>query len=396
MNRTIVGLSVALLCFVGAIEARAETFHVGIKREDKTLGAVLPRLKAGDTVEIDAGVYRETARLTTSGTREKPIVIRGVGASRPVFDAQDLDTSGRGSIPRGAFQIQGAYITLEHLEIKNARNGENAAGVRLLESTNAVIRDCKISQCDMGVFGDDRETALIEDCDIGFNTTEKASGYAHNFYMHGNRVVVRRCHIHDALWGQNYKSRAHYNELWFNWIENSNEGEVGLVDAKDNTDKPNSNALMVGNVVLSKSDRSGNTGKFVLFGSESGNSHNGTLFLYHNTFIAGNSKIRFITLDDAQARAVVANNLFRGSDQILNEAKPARSVQAARNFLPSGATVPADWSPEPAAILRYVDGDGVSQTLRLDGDNAKSDNAKSDNGKSDNGKPARATIPKKP
>ncbi len=387
MNRIIVRLSVALLCFVGAMEARAETFHVGVKREDKTLGAVVGRLKAGDTVEIDAGVYRETARLTTNGTRDKPIVIRGVGATRPVFDVRDLDTSGRGSIPRGAFQIQGAYITLEHLEIKNARNGENAAGVRLLESTNAVIRDCKISRCDMGIFGDDHETALIEDCDIGFNTTEKANGYAHNFYMHGNRVIVRRCHIHDALWGQNYKSRAHYNELWFNWIENSNEGEVGFVDAKDHTDKPNSNALMVGNVVMSKADRGGNTQKFVLFGSESGSAHDGTLFLFHNTFIARSGKIKFITLDDPQARAVVANNLFGGSDQILNEAKPARSVQAARNFLPSGATAPADWSLEPAAILHYVDGDGASRTLRFDG---AADNA------GDNAKPARATIPKKP
>lgn len=371
MNRMIV-VGVLLACFAskGAFasrEARAETYHVGAARENKTLGSVLPNVKAGDVVEIDAGEYRETAKLTMNGTSQKPIIFRGVGATRPVFDARDLDTSGRGPIPRGIFQIEGAYIVLEHLEIKNARNGENAAGVRLLASTNAVVRDCVVSQCDMGIFGDDRETATIEDCDIGFSTTEKVSGYAHNFYMHGNRVVVRRCHIHDALWGQNYKSRAHYNELWFNWIENSNEGEVGIVDS-DETAKPNSNALLVGNIVLSKADRSGNTSKFVLFGSESGKGHNGTLFLFHNTFIAGNGKIRFITLDDPQARAVIANNLFRGSDQILNEAKPAMSVEAARNFLPSSATAPAAWSLEPAEALAYVDGDGAKHLLNLNGD----------------------------
>lgn len=365
--RIITRTAVLLALFVAATSvARAATFNVGASRQDKTLNAVLPRLKPGDVVQIDAGVYRETARLTMNGTREKPIVIRGVGASRPVFDAQGLDTSGRGPIPRGAFQIEGAYLRIEHLEFKNARNGENAAGIRLLDSTNVTIRDCVISECDMGIFGGDRQTATIEDCDVGFNSTEKFNGYSHNFYMSGNRVVLRRCYIHDCLFGQNFKSRAHYNELWFNWIVNSNEGEVGFVDAKGATDKPNSNALMVGNVLMSKADRTGNTAKFVLFGSESGASHNGTLYLFHNTFIAGNAKIHFITLPDARAHLVAANNLFAGSTQIFVAAPAPASVVAAHNVLPAGAALPAGWSQEPSGALQYVDGDGTAHILKLE------------------------------
>jgi len=364
MIRIIIKCLVLLALFVAATSvARATTFNVGANRQDKTLNAVLPRLKPGDVVQIDAGVYRETARLTMNGTREKPIVIRGVKGSRPVFDAQGLDTSGRGPIPRGAWQIEGAYLRIEHLEFKNARNGENAAGIRLLDSTNVTIRDCVISECDMGIFGGDRQTATIEDCDVGFNSTEKFNGYSHNFYMHGNRVVLRRCYIHDCLFGQNFKSRAHYNELWFNWIANSNEGEVGFVDAKGATDKPDSNALMVGNVLMSKAERTGNTAKFVLFGSESGASHNGTLYLFHNTFIAGNAKIHFITLSDARARLVAANNLFAGSTQIVAAPAPA-SVVAAHNVLPAGALLPNGWRWEPAGALQYADGDGTTRTLK--------------------------------
>lgn len=367
MIRTFIQTVVFLtLLAVVASVARATTFNVGASRQDKTLNAVLSRLRPGDVVQLDAGVYHETARLTMNGTRQKPIIIRGVKGSRPVFDAQGLDLSGRGSVPRGAFQIEGAYLRIEHLEFKNARNGENAAGIRLLDSTNVTIRDCVISECDMGIFGGDRQTATIEDCDVGFNGTEKFNGYSHNFYMHGNRVVVRRCHIHDSLYGQNYKSRAHYNELWFNWITNSNEGEVGFVDAKGATDKPNSNALMVGNVLMSRADRSGNTAKFVLFGSESGNAHNGTLYLFHNTFIAGNTKIQFITLSDAQARLVAANNMFTGSTQILVAAQTPDSVVAAHNVLPAGAALPAGWSQEPSGALQYVDGDGTVHTLKLE------------------------------
>ncbi len=349
---------------------RTTTYNVGSARVFKTLNAVLPNLKPGDVVAVDPGVYHGTARLRVSGMPEAPITIRGVtgaAAARPVFDARGLDTSGRGAVPRAALQIEGAYLVIEHLEFTNARNGENAAGIRLLDSTNAVVRDCKVSRCDMGIFGGDRETVTIEDCEVAFNGTDKFNGYSHNFYMHGNRVVVRRCHIHDALFGQNYKSRAHANELWFNWITDSNEGEVGCVDAVGATDRPNSNTLLVGNVLVSRPDRGGNTAKYVLFGAESGGKHQGTLFLFRNTFVAGDPRITFITLADPQARAVIQNNVFLGSQRLLDLPQPPISVSVNHNLLPKGAPVPPGWTGTPSSggPFRYTDGDGKPHTLNL-------------------------------
>jgi len=176
---------------------------------------------------------------------------------------------------------------------------------------------------------------------------------------------VRRCHVHDALFGQNYKSRAHYNELWFNWIVDSNEGEVGCVDAANETDRPNSNALLVGNVLVSKPDRTGNTAKFVLFGSESGGKHDGTLYLFHNTFVAGDSRITFLTLDDPKARAVLEGNVFLGSRNLLSLPKPPVSVLANRNLLPKGVLAPPNWTNAPGNRLRYTDGDGSAHVLGL-------------------------------
>jgi hypothetical protein len=354
----------AVLAFCQA--SYATIFHIGPDRETKTLGAISAQLQPGDVVEIDPGVYREVLKLRASGSADAPIVIRGVGETRPVFDAQNLDVSGRGPIPRAIFQIEGAYVTIEHLEFKNARNGENAAGIRLLNSTDATIRDCKISACDMGIFGGDRETATIENCDVGFNSTKAFNGYAHNFYMSGNRVVVRGCRIHDCPFGQNFKSRAHYNELWYNAITDSNEGEVGIVDGKGDTDRSNSNSLLVGNLIISPPNRTGNHSKFVLFGSESGNAHDGTLFLFHNILQAGDRRIKFITLADTNASLLARDNTFSGSSQILFLLKPAAQIEASGNHLPVGVLEPPGWADTSDAPLTYTDGDGATHTLVVD------------------------------
>jgi hypothetical protein len=330
------------------------------------LKGIASALRPGDVVEIDPGTYREVLRLTADGTDDAPIIIRGVGELRPVFDGKGLDVSGRGSVPRGIFEVEGAYYVIERLEFRNARNGENAAGIRLLGSTNAVIRDCKVSHCDMGIFGGDRETETIEGCEVGFNGTAEFSGYSHNFYMSGNRMVVRNCYIHDSVYGQNFKSRAHYNELWYNWIADSNEGEVGPVDGKGATERPNSNVLMVGNVIVSKPDRTGNTAKFILFGSESGGSHDGTLYMFHNTLVAGNPKIIFVQLHDTKARAVICNNIFFGSKRILVNARQPIPVTGSNNWIPAGAKMPEGFTDTiSSADPGFVDADRRDFRLKL-------------------------------
>ena len=342
---------------------------------------------------IEPGVYREAVKVAANGEPDRPILIIGVGKTRPVFDADGLSVTGVGSIPRAIFQIEGSHIVIDNLEFKNARNGDNGAGIRLNQSESVAIRNCYIHHCDMGIQGGDRKTALIEDCEVAFNGTPEYNGYSHNFYMLGNGVVVRRCYIHDSLYGQNYKSRAHYNELWYNWIVDSNEGEVGPVDGKGDTDRPYSNTVLIGNVIVSKPDRTGNKAKYVLFGSESGGSHDGTLFAFFNVFVAGNPKVKFIQLADPQSHAVVENNIFFGSDLIYERWNETSLLQGRDNWVGVGATVPADlesnvigtdpgfydaenrdfrlkpesplWKVSQKTV-RYIDGEGVERAVNID------------------------------
>ncbi|MDD4889657.1 MAG: right-handed parallel beta-helix repeat-containing protein [Phycisphaerae bacterium] len=396
MRNLLLSLSCVLLV---ASMAAAATYHVGADRDVKKVGDVLGKLQPGDVVEVDPGVYREAMRIKVNGTKDAPITIRGVaGKPRPAFDAEGLNVSGEKSAPRAVFQIEAAYIVLEHLEIRNARNGNTAAGVRLNGSTNAIIRDCYSHDNDLGVFGNDNETATIDRCEVAFNSTKEWNGYAHNFYMHGNRVVVRNSYIHDCPFGQNFKTRAHYNELWYNWIVDSNEGEVGPVDEhgrqKVNTGLADSNTLLVGNVIVSKPGRTGNDSKFILLGSElkDGAGHNGTLYLFNNTLVAGTEKIIFIQLADPKAKLVASNNIFYGSDKIFGTPKAAAGVSGANNLVPANAKAPAEFAgtikgdpkfvapadrdfrlskDSPAvdagvADMEYVDGDGKTHAVKLE------------------------------
>src|SRR2546421_2950338 len=85
------------------IPSTAATYQVGPTRTYHTVGA-LPALTAGDIVEVDPAIYNEVKRWTISGTAAKPIIIRGVGGARPIFDATNQVVDGVLPHPRAAFQ----------------------------------------------------------------------------------------------------------------------------------------------------------------------------------------------------------------------------------------------------------------------------------------------------
>ena len=328
----------ALMFVVTALPAAV--YDVGPGKPYATIGAV-PTLVAGDTLNIHPGTYNEVKQWTASGTAGSPITIRGIGATRPLIDANGRSVSGSGSVPRGVFQIQGSHVVVEHLEFANARNGNNGAGIRITGgATNVTIRDCRIRDNDMGMMSDTCDAVLIDGCDIHHNGTASFSGYSHNLYMGGNSITIRGCHIHDAVHGQNVKSRAHFNALLCNRIENSQDGEVGLVDAPE-TATAHSHAVMIGNVIISKNRGSGwNSNRFVLFGAESGNTHQGTLFFLHNTCIAGVTANTFLTISHADADLVARNNVFVGSSKIA-ALSAGSSALGSGNWAATGAIIPA-------------------------------------------------------
>jgi hypothetical protein len=363
--------------------------NVGPTRALKTIASALAKAKAGTTVLVDPGTYAEAFKMRNQGQPGAPVTLRGLkgpNGERPVLDATGVSLSGVGPTPRAIIQIEGTCCVVEGLELKNARNGNNGAGIRFLNCTNAVVRDCKITYCDMGLMGGDLQTALVERCEVASNGTKDFDGYSHNFYLLGNRTTIRECYVHDALFGQNFKTRGRYTELWYNVICDSEEGELGFVDGDDSA-LPNAHTLMVGNVIVSKPERRGNASKFIDFGGE-GKARNGSLFLFHNTLVAGTPRIQFLRLVETTNDLVASNNLFVGSS------KPAElaggKASGTRNFSTGGLpaaltnsikgnqpgfvnTATRDFHLQPGSpcvnagapedTLTYMDADGKSQKI---------------------------------
>ncbi|MCW8129656.1 MAG: hypothetical protein KIS92_04650 [Planctomycetota bacterium] len=344
--------------------------QVGPSRQFKTIASAVAKAGPGTTVVIDPGTYNECMKLTGQGTAAAPIRVLGVlgpNGERPLLDGNGLVLSGVRSTPRAIMQVEGSYITIENLEFKNARNGNNGAGVRFNSSTRATLRNCKVTYCDMGLQGGDKEAVTIERCEIAYNGTKDFDGYSHNFYMDGNGVILRFSYVHDSLFGQNFKSRAHYNELWYNYICDSEEGEICLVDS-EHTAEPNSNTLLVGNVVVSKvrgGDR--NATKYIDYGSDTGRKHDGTLYAFHNTFVAGTPRIGFIGLSAPDTKAVLLNNIFHGSNKIAWG--KSTDVKGSNNAVDAGADVPGGLANPLKIALAFADAAGhnykTASTLNL-------------------------------
>jgi hypothetical protein len=336
-------LLLSVFCVFGnATVNLAVTYEVGSGQVYPTI-ASLPSLIPGDLVNIHSGVYNEVKKWTDSGLPGSPITLRGVGTPRAVIDASKQNVTGKKGTPRAAWEIQGNNYVIENLEFINARNtSHNGAGIRVLFANGTTIRNCKITFCDMGVMSSSNDDLLVENSEVAFNGTRRFDGFSHNFYLAGGKSVVQFCYIHDAPYGQNFKTRGHYTELLYNYIADSNEGEVGPVDGTD-TAAGNSNMAMIGNIVVSKPNRTGNTGKFINFGQDSGGSHNGTLFLVNNTLIAGSPSIQFLTANAVDGSIVAINNIFRGSD-VISPASDYSRVTGWNNFVDSTATVPSGFS----------------------------------------------------
>lgn len=336
----LIGL-LAVISFGAKLASGGATYQVGPTRTYHSVGA-LPTLAPGDIAEIDPATYNEVKRWTTGGTASQPIMIRGVGGGRPIFDATNQVVDGVLPHPRAIFQVEANYITLENLEFRNARNGDNGAGIRVTSGNNVTVRNCRITFCDMGIMCDNNSNLVIEASEIASNGTSLYDGFSHNFYLGGSSATVRFCYIHDSLNGQNFKTRAHYTELLYNYIADSQDGEVGLVEATE-TAATNSHAVMIGNIVISKPRLSGyNSSRFIQFGQDSGGQHNGTLFAFNNTFIAGDTRIQFLSANATNASIIAENNIFYGSGQLVGAV--GGGVSGTNNWAQSTATVPASFA----------------------------------------------------
>src|SRR5688500_17713626 len=123
---------------------KPRVLRVGADQQYKTF-ASLPKPLPGDVVEIASGIYQESKRWMIKSSSAQPVVIRGVGPTKPIVD-------GTGFKGRGVFQFEGGNWIVENVEFRYAHNGNhNASAARNVTAESLVLRNVKIRNCDMGV-----------------------------------------------------------------------------------------------------------------------------------------------------------------------------------------------------------------------------------------------------
>ncbi|MCL2645892.1 MAG: right-handed parallel beta-helix repeat-containing protein [Phycisphaerales bacterium] len=284
--------TVTLICLSFVSLTFAATLEVGDDKAFQQIEKAVAAAKPGDEIVVylkqDGSAYRQPVLLV----RTPKLTIRAADPQKPVeLDGNGFTYSGVGNIPRAIVQFdpEASGSTLDGFRLINARNdSHNGAGARINQANDVTIRNCEISDNDMGIMSNGeapKQTAarqLIEKCKITNNGTAKHPGYNHNLYLGGTSVTVQECEIANAVTGHNLKSRAHLNFIIKNNIHDSSNRELDLVDAEGTTDIVGSHSFLIENTITKAPKCTGNKA-VIHFGRDGKASHNGTIWLIRNT-----------------------------------------------------------------------------------------------------------------
>jgi len=266
---------------------------VGEGKKYSRIEEALASAKKGDTILVHPLPGNRPYEKVALMVRTPGVAIRAGGGQRIPLNGKGFDYSGRGSVPRAIVQFnKGADgSSIEGFELRGAHNdSHNGSGVRINQANNVTVRHCTIHHNDMGIMSNGDGTPnfatgqLIEGCLIHSNGDHSHPGYNHNLYLGGTDVTMRGCEVHSSLTGHNYKSRAHRNVVIACYIHDSANREFDLVDGKGDTDRPGSDAILIGNVIVKDPKCRGNR-TVIHFGQDGGKGRDGTLHLIHNTIV---------------------------------------------------------------------------------------------------------------
>lgn len=341
----------ATLVFVAVLSCSslpAAEYHVGPDQPIKRLEmAPFARLEAGDLLAIHwrAEPYLAKWVLACRGTKEKPVVIRGIPGPQgqlPVIEANGAIT-GTGldfwSGQRGIIKIGGsnnppdvmpAHIIIEGLELRGARPGRTffgrdglqeysdaASAIFIERGENITIRSCRMFDCANGFFtAADTKEILVEGCHIEGNGLEN-SVYQHNSYTEAAGITFqfnRFGPLRNGAHGTNLKDRSAGTIVRYNLIEGGNR-QLDLVESQEGdrikTDPRYHQAFVYGNVLIEQNG-DGNP-QIIHFGGDSGPEEDfrqGPLCFYHNTVVSRRKdNTNLLRLSTQNQNADVFNNV---------------------------------------------------------------------------------------
>ncbi len=316
------GDRINLGCFGNTIQAsksKLATYQVGPTRLFHTLQEVAGLLNPGDVVEVDGDyTYPGGVAFSRPGTASEKITIKGIriNGKRPVIsggiNTVAFFTPWPYSGPEGAH-----HYVFEGFEV----TGGSFRGI-FHQAQDLTIRDCLVRDCPAhGILGADQGSGslLLEYSEVygcGFD------GGQHQIYIGTDEVNnpgsvfrMQHCYIHDANGGNNIKSRAERNEIYYNWIEGAFYHELELIGPESDAcggdqELAREDSDVVGNVLIKKQTAAGNDPNFsvVRIGGDGTGESFGRYRFLNNTIICGTGSV--FRMYDALESVEVQNNVI--------------------------------------------------------------------------------------
>jgi hypothetical protein len=343
-------------CFAAAgvaNSAQAATYQVGPSRTYKKLQDVAPILAPGDLVEVDGNAtYPGDVIFTVPGTPSNKITIRGlrVNGLRPVIS---------GGTNTVEFRLSNHYV-FEGFDV----TGGTFRGI-YHHAHDITIRDTVVHDCPAhGILGADTDSGsltleYVEVYNCGNGTGQHPVYMATDEFKYPGAVFrMQYCYLHDQRGGNNVKSRAERNEIYYNWISGGFYGELELIgpDPKGNrnvsTDTAREDSDVVGNVLQHKATQGT---RMVRVGSDGTGESKGRYRFVNNTFILRQGQVSpaFEIFEGIESLEVHNNVFFRVGgapiDKVVLETRvrwvAGRVSVGTNNWLPNGsALIPTGWT----------------------------------------------------
>ncbi len=201
--------AVLALVFALANAAIANGAIINVPNDHATIQAALNVAVAGDTVEVETGVYNEKLTFPASGSAGSPIVLRAKAGHTPVVDGTGLSAGSLG----GLIYIEDrSYIDVDGLEIRNlvaSGPSEFPAGIWVrgqsnnINLLNNVVHHIENNGCGncgahgIAVYGTSGVSSIhdilidgneVRDCVLGWSEALVLNGNVENFTVSNNSV----------------------------------------------------------------------------------------------------------------------------------------------------------------------------------------------------------------